>query len=274
MRRMYVVAPLCLLLLFVPIYLWKVQGITFFGGCEPQVTPRPAYDASKDKPHDDFAEMLRESLVKYRQSDVRGYTCTFVMHERVNGKLKTKEVIECWFQEKPFSVMMHWKEGAGKAAASLYVEGANDGKLCIRPTDKTARLLAPTVLRALNNDEVKEQSRYPITEFGVRCATERTYLAWKALKERGVTLNFEYLGKRSIDEVGGRECHIIRRHCNPPEEEGMTDVTVYVDTETMMQVGSILKAGNELIGEYYFKDIVINPKFDANQFTSETLKKY
>jgi hypothetical protein len=273
MRRTHVIFALCLLLLFVPIYLWKVQGITFFCGGAP-ATPSQPYDATKDAPHDDFVELLRESLIKYKSSGVAGYRCTFVMHEKVNGKLKPPEVIECWFQEKPFSVLMHWKEGANKVAASLYVEGENDGKMCIRPAGALERTFAATVTRKVDCDEAKASARYRITEFGVRCGTERTYKAWKALKDRGVKLNIEYQGIQQIAEVGGRSCHVVKRICNEPEEEGMTDVTVYLDVETMMQVGSVLKAGNELIGEYYFKDIVINPKFEPNQFKQEILKQY
>jgi Protein of unknown function (DUF1571) len=274
MRRMHVIVALSLLLLFVPIYLWKVQGITFFSG-EPSAPAEP-YDASKDAPHDDIVELLRQSLITYNQSGVKGYTCTFVMHERVNGKLKKPEVIECWFQEKQieFSVLMVWKEGADKAAASLYVEGANDGMMCVRPADPVVKKIFGTVNKKVDCDEAKASARYPIKEFGVRCGTERTYKAWKALKERGVKLHIEDLGVQKIAELDGRECRVIRRYCNPPEEEGMTDITVYLDVETMMQVGSILKAGDQLIGEYYFKNIVINPKFDENQFKPEILKKY
>jgi hypothetical protein len=269
---MHLIVALCLLLLFVPIYLWKVQGITFCGGGPPPAPAKP-YDAGKDAAHDDFVELLRQSLIKYKDSGVRGYTCTFVMHERVNGKLKSPEVIECWFQEEPFSVVMHWKEGASKVAASLYVEGENDGKMCIRPAGALERTFAATVTRKVDCDEAKALARYRMTEFGVRCGTERTYKAWKALKDRGVTLQIEYQGIQRLEQVG-RDCHVVKRYCNEPEEEGMTDVTVYLDVETMMQVGSVLKAGNDLIGEYYFKDIKINPNFEPNRFKQEILKQY
>lgn len=272
MRRMHLIVALSLLLLFVPIYLWKVQGVSFFS-CDPPPAPAKPYDAKKDAPHDDFVELLRQSLIKYEESGVKGYTCTFVMHERVKGKLKDPEVIECWFQEKPFSVLMHWKEGAGKVAASLYVEGENDGLMCVRPANEVLKRVVGTARKKVDCDEAKDSARYQMTEFGVRCGTERTYKAWKALKDRGVKLNIEYQGIQRLEKVG-RDCHVVKRYCNEPEEEGMTDVTVYLDVETMMQVGSVLKAGNELIGEYYFKDIKINPTFEANRFKQEILKQY
>lgn len=274
MRRMQLITALCLFLLFVPIYLWKVQGITFWSHGNAPAAPAPRYDAKKDAPHDDIVEMLRESLIRYEDSGVQGYTCTIVMHERVKGKLKPPEVLDCWFLEKPFSVLVHWREGADRVAASLYVEGSNDGKMCVRPANPAAKRVFGTVNSAVDSDDARGSTRYMITEFGIRCGTERTYKTWKSLKDRGVKLNIEYLGMRHVDEVGGRECHVVKRYCDPPEEEGLTEITLYIDAETKMQVGSILKAGDELIGEYFFKDIVINPTFDANLFRAETLKKY
>jgi len=196
------------------------------------------------------------------------------MQERLKGQLNPSETIEAWFKEEPFSVFMHWKEGAGLAVASLYVVGDNDGKMCVRPSSGAGKLLG-WVKSAPDSSEAKDATRYLITEFGLRCGAERTYRAWKALQERGVTLRTEYLGlRKNVEEVGGRDCHVVVRRCDPPEEEGMTEITLLIDAETWQQVGTILKAGDELIGEYYFKDIKLNPDFDEKRFKPEMLKKY
>ena len=302
MRRMRIIVPLCLLLLFVPIYLWKVQGI---GDGSSGVRPTNPYNPDDDKPvfnsldtrdfqrgivastdlseaaidpfklyaRTDPVELLRLCLLEYQKAGIKGYSCTFAMHERVKGKLKQPEVIEAWFKEEPFSVFMHWKEGAELAAASLYVANEHDGKVCVRPQLAFAKV-AGWVKRAPDGAEAKDTSRYRITEFGVRCGTERTYKAWKALRDKGAKLNVEYLGKRKVEDVGGRDCHVIRRYCDPPEEEGLTEITLFIDAETWFQVGSVLMAKDNLIGQYFFRDIVLNPSFDDKQFKPETLKKY
>jgi hypothetical protein len=216
---------------------------------------------------------LVKCLHEYHERVTTGYTCTFVMHERVNGKLKDPEQIECWYRENPYSIMMHWQKGAGLAAASLYVADENEGKLCVRLDSLLGKRLG-WVKSAPDGPEAKSSSRYRITEFGVRCGTERTYRAWKALQERGVKLQVQYLGVQQRDEIGGRACHVVKRTCDPPEEEGLTDVTIYVDVETWLQVGSVLMNNGELIGSYWFKDIRLNPTFDDKQFKPETLKKY
>jgi hypothetical protein len=285
MRRMYAISALCLLLLFVPIYIWKIQGgIGSASDKKPEridvskelstvTDPTVDVNSIEDLARRAPVELLRQSLQRYEQANVTSYSCTFVMHEQVNGKLKNPEIIECWFKESPYSVFMHWKQGAERAAASLYVQGENNNQVCIRPEPKALKWVG-WATRDIEHKELRESARYLITEFGVRCGTERTYKAWKALHEQGATLNVEYLGKKSIEELGGRECHIIRRHCSSPEEEGMTNVTLYIDAETWFQTGSVLMAGDRLIGKYFFKDIVLNPRFDDKQFKPETLKKY
>jgi hypothetical protein len=295
MRRWWIVTPLCLLLLFVPIYLWQIVG----GPGGGSIPAPPNKDLLK-KPFDpldtgsfergivagatnldeisryaltDPVELLRLSLVKYQES-TKGYACTLCKHERINGKLNPPEVIEAWFKEEPFSVFMHWTQGGGPACASLYVQGENKNKVCIRPSLVAGKLFG-YVERAPDASDVKDNTRYLITEFGLRCGTERTYKTWKELRDKGVILDTHYLGlQTNVPEAGGRACHVIKRICNPPEEEGLTEVTVYIDAETWFQVGSVLKANDDLIGSYWFKDIKLNPTFDDKQFRPETLKKY
>lgn len=290
MRLRHFIIPLCMVLLFIPIYLWKVNGNDEGANAQPD---KP-YDATQDcttadatvdiASIEDLArkapvELLRQCLIRYQDAKVSGYTCNFFMHEQVPGRPpKDPEEVECWFKESPYSVMMHWKKGAGLAVASLYVAGECDNKMCVRPANKAAQIAVGLnggfVKRPPDGSEAKESARYLITDFGLRCGTERTYKAWKALHEQGMTLNVVYKGKKAIDELGGRECHIITRYCDPPEEEGLTDVTLYIDAETWFQLGSVLKSGDKLIGSYWFRDVKLNPEFDAKQFKPETLKKY
>ena len=286
MRRLYVIVTLTVVLLFVPIYIWKIQGGTTGSAdhrptkidptkeqstvTDPSVDINSIEDLARKAP----VELLRQCMLRYDNMNLIGYSCKFMMHETVKGREKKPELIECWFKEKPFSVFMHWREGAGDACASLYVYGENNNQMVARPAGPLARRIFDTKDVAPDSELARKSARYTITEFGMRCGTDRTYRAWKALHEKGVTLQVEYLGKQPIPELDGRICHIVKRICNTPEEEGMTDVTVYIDAETWFQTGSVLMAGDKLIGKYFFKDIVLNPTFDANQFKPETLKKY
>src|SRR4051812_40666210 len=188
MRRTRIVVPLCLLLLFVPIYLWKVQGWNPLCSDTSNAPAKPIdagpsrADTIEHLATTDPVEMLRNVLAKYKEAGIKGYTCTLVKHERIKGKVHDREVTECWFKEEPFSIFMHWKEGAGLAVASLYVVGDNDGKMCVRPSSGAGKLLG-WVKSAPDSSEAKDATRYLITEFGLRCGAERTYRAWKALQE-------------------------------------------------------------------------------------------
>jgi hypothetical protein len=137
------------------------------------------------------------------------------------------------------------------------------------------------VERAPDHSEVKASTRYLITDFGIRRGTERTYEAWKYIKEKG-QLDFRYKGIQKCEQAGNRDCHVIVRKCDPnteldsrEREEGLTEITIYMDVETGLQVGTVLKAkDDQLIGEYYFSDIKTNPEIDPKLFQKENLKNY
>jgi len=51
-------------------------------------------------------------------------------------------------------------------------------------------------------------------------------------------------------------------------------LTIYVDKETWLQVGSVIKGDNDLyIAQYYFRDIKLNPEFTDDTFKKEALTK-
>jgi hypothetical protein len=239
------------------------------------VVPKKAPDKPfADLCRDDPVGALAASLAKYKA--IEGYTCTFVKRERIDGKLKDIETIACDFQESPFTVLMRWKAGIGRAEAMMYVAGENDDMLLIVPASDFQKKAVKTLTgrtyarRPLTGSDAKSAARYPANEFGMAFGTRRVYKAWQAAEQSG-RLKSEYLGLVDVPELG-KKCHVLRRTVNPPEEEGLTSVTVMFDPETLLQVGSVLKAGDELIGSYFFKDIVLNPKFDKAHFAVEKLK--
>ena len=50
-------------------------------------------------------------------------------------------------------------------------------------------------------------------------------------------------------------------------------MTIYIDKETWLQVGTVLKGdGGKLVGEYFFRDLKLNPEFKPDQFLRAALK--
>jgi Protein of unknown function (DUF1571) len=251
---------------------------------DPEVAGRPAAPSAAVGPsHKSFAELCRDdpvaavarSMGKYR-AEVEGYSCTLLKRERIDGELRPAEAIACDFREAPFAVLMRWVEGKGRAAAMLYAAGENGDQLLIVPTNQTLqsglRLLGRNYgKRSLTGEDARSASRYPANRFGIYHGSARVYDTWRAAQDADA-LRVEYLGVAPVSELNGRPCHVLRRTCVVPEEDGLTQVTVYFDADSLFQVGAVLWAGGDLIGSYFFRDLRLNPKFDGGHFSADRLK--
>jgi Protein of unknown function (DUF1571) len=271
MRRLLLSLPLC----FLP----ASEGVSLsLPSALPELTaagdstPLPDAAGLERLARNDPIAFQRACLRRYDR-EVKGYRCTFVKQERLGGKLQRTEVVDVSFRDDPFSVVFDWREGAKLAAKLLYVKGQNDGQMLVRPGGWRGALVS-TVSRDPVGADAKESSRYPITDFGMKKGLERAIAAWGAAQQEG-SLKYEYRGKRKIPETGDRECYILHRFdYRQPEEDGITDATLYYDVETWLQTGSTLKgADRQLIGEYWFRDIKLNPDFAPATFTRAGLTK-
>jgi hypothetical protein len=232
--------------------------------------PLPDAAAMECLARTDPIAFLENCLRRYNR-EVQGYRVTLEKQERVDGVFLPREVLEADFREHPFSVLLRWDKGKGRAERVLYVRGENDDKMLVLPSG-LARLVG-ILRRDPNGPEARKAGRYPITEFGIKVGTERTLAAWvKARREHA--LHVAYLGERPVPEAGDRTCYVLRRtRYLRPEEGGVTEATLYIDKETWLQVGSVLRgAGGELIGTYYFRNIQLNPNFPPGTFSAAALK--
>jgi hypothetical protein len=209
---------------------------------------------------------LTECLARYDR-EVKGYRAVMQKQERIAGRLQPKEIIKVCFKEKPHSVLLVWIEGARRAERALYVDGENNGKMLARPNGLIARKVAGDVVeRDVDGSDARQSGRYPLNEYGIKKGTERTLAAWRAAHDQGA-LHVEFLGEQLVKEAGDRPCYKLRRRYARPENDGVTELTLYVDKENLLQVGSVLKGtGGKLIGEYFFRDLELNPAFSDGQF--------
>jgi hypothetical protein len=220
-------------------------------------------------PVSDPVDFLANCLKRYDQQGIQGYRATFQKQERIHGQLGPLEVIPVAFRASPYSVFMKWLQGARKAQSVLYVEGENDDRMLVHPTGLVGRFVN-VVARDPEGAEAREEGFYSIREFGLRKTLERTLKDWKAAKENG-TFKAEYLGVQKVRAAGDRSCYTLHR-TQEPDARGVTDVTVYIDTETWFQVGTVLEGGHgELIGEYMYRDIQLNPNFKPDRFKPAAL---
>jgi hypothetical protein len=270
MRRLLLCLPVCLMFIS-GLSSREPPSSSTFRDVPDNGAPLPSEAALERLAKTDPIAFLETCLRRYDR-EVKGYTATLRKQERIDGQLERSELIDVAFREDPFSVLMRWKSGARRAAATLYVKGENNDQLLVRPAGILS--VAGIVARDPNGSDAKKGGRYSLTEFGIKIGMQRTLTSWeKARKDNA--LHLEYLGVKRIKEAGDRPCWVLRRsHYKNKEEEGIRELTVYIDKETWLQVGSILK-GEEgrLIGEYFFRDIKLNPHFEQGTFTREALKR-
>jgi hypothetical protein len=274
MRCYLIGLPLCFLFLapFNPDALPSVQG-------PERRTPQVAADQTPLLTDEEMKRLAREDPIAFlenclrrHQGQVKGYTAILEKQERINGKLMPKEVIEVHFREEPHSVHLRWLEGARRAQQALYVQGENNGMMLARPTGRLLGLLL--LERDPDSDEAREGGRYSLKEFGLRKGTERVLKAWKAARANG-GLFVELLGEEKLKQAGDRTCYVLRRsRYQKPEADGIMEATIYVDKETWVQVGTVLRdKDGELIASYYFRNIKFNPEFKPDQFKREALQR-
>lgn len=236
-----------------------------------------------------FAEQLRTDPVAALQASIAayphtGFTAEFRKRERMGGKLADEEVIRVAVQDDPHSVLMLWQQGGGAGQGTLYVKGQNGGKMKVWMFRKLVQDVDP------QGFVPKQSARYTIEEFGIEQSTKRTLRAWAAIKDAG-ELKCEYLGRKVMAEAGGRECFVLRRTSpvdtidpfvtgGPAVEvtdknrrDSFRAVTVYLDCETRLQVGTEQhRHDGELIASYWFRDVNLKPEFDADTFTTKSFR--
>jgi hypothetical protein len=212
---------------------------------------------------------LKKCLERYER-EVQGYSTKFIKRERIAGNLKPLEKIEVFFRENPFSVYFDWIEGAGMAQKVLYVKGENENKLLARGSGALKYL--PVFAKAVDGAEAKNNGRYPIDQFGIYLGTKRSVASMEKAQQRG-QLYLKYEGIFKVAELGDRQCYkLVRTPYVPLEDEGVYEYTLFIDTESWLQIGSVLKdASGNLIAEYFFRDLKINPVFKKDQFTRASL---
>ncbi|HSQ54746.1 MAG TPA: hypothetical protein VLM40_03295 [Gemmata sp.] len=264
----------------------------------------------------DPVKMYDACLKRFQREVKGGFRATLIKRERVHGEPKPpedppEEVIRLAVRgdvpdsetgKSQIEVSMKWQSGPRKDFlgseiwATLYSERpGKDGTGGAVVTWRPHALIRPVTPVPVNGSLAQGQSRYCIRDAGHYGGMHRTFLAWENRRKAG-TLKTEYLGKQVIEKVGGRLCYVVRRHCDSPEVDpferggaadtspsnvakvGFTSVTVMIDCESWLQVGTELqRTGPDgkpiLIASYYFRDIELNPKFEPDTFTEAGLSR-
>jgi hypothetical protein len=232
----------------------------------------PISEFQEPLPVPDVLSFLEKCLERYDQQKIQGYKAVLHKQERIGERLQPSEEIEIYNRAKPHSVFMRWLKGERRAAAVLYVEGQNNGMMWVHPSGLAGKLVKVVSLDPEGSD-ARNAGRYSVKEVGLRESLAQTLKDWKAAKDKGI-LRVKYLGIRKVVEAGNRECYTLQRKSEPGEDDGILEVTVYIDKETWQPVRTVLKGhDNSLLGDYRFSDIRINAPLKSNQFEPSALSQ-
>lgn len=270
MRRLLLCLPVCLVFIS-GLSSTQPGARTSFRDVDDNGGSLPSQGAMEDLAKTNPIAFLETCIRRYDR-EVKSYTARLYKQERLDGQLERTEVIDVAFREEPFSVLMKWREGTRRASAVLYVKGENQDQLLVHPSGVFA--VAGVVKRDPYGPDAKKAGRYPLPEFGIKIAMQRTLTSWQRAAKKNA-LHVEYLGAKRIKETGGRRCWVLRRTgYAKPAEDGITELTTYIDTETWLQLGTVLKnSEGQLIASYFFRDVDPNPTFKPDTFSPEALKR-
>ena len=277
MRRLLWCLPLCLALY------WENPAPPPAAQPPPKsakATPRPKGSAVAPLPAPEEMDRLLaradpiaffDWCLKRYDREVRSYRVTFIRKEFLDGHERKEEVIACSFRDRPFSVRMDWRKNPGSAKALLYVEGEYDNKVFV-VLHGLASFLTKTQSLPLSSPLIKDASRFPVTDFGMRAGLARARRVWSAAKARGelrVTVRDEVL------EQTGRRCWVLRRpRFKEAELDGVMESTLWIDRETWLLACSVETGKkDQLLGRYIYADVGLNPSFDPATFTRAEVAK-
>jgi hypothetical protein len=232
-------------------------------------------DASLPNPSTEPVAFLEACLKRYDAKKIQGYDLVFQKQELIEGELKPEEVVKVHYREEPYSVYFFWTQPVNRDVRSaLYVENDNKG------ADGKSRVKVYTSFgfkldKAPDGTEAKKYSRYAMNTFGLRKTMQRVLDSWKEAQAEN-TLKVDYLGQEMVQAVGGRACYKFQRprYARPEGDDNVSKLIIFIDCETLFQVGSIVfdRDGKQL-GYYYFRDIKLNPAYPLEQFTPAALGK-
>ncbi len=184
------------------------------------------------QPTDNPVQQARE---KYNITD---YSCTFIKHEIVNGKLMPVETADVLFLENPFSVYMVF-QNPNKIKRLLYIENKfinKSGKECvIVEPNGLLRLFVSSLWIPVDDPRILNNSRNTIKSFGFKKTLDKVL---ESLKEH---YNFKVLDGK------------IFKH-----DDGKFVLYLYMDNDLRIPIASYIYEDNLLIGSYEYKNIKLN----------------
>lgn len=201
---------------------------------------------------------------------LRQYTLLFVRYERrgLFQQLYGPEHIRCWFRRQPFSIKMNWLDTSLKYYESAYIQGENNNKVLFITRWWVPPLVPPPGINKvdLQTPVTWGESKRPLTDFGLERLMERTLTS---LEQAGEDVVVTYQGLMSLAETDTTVHHL---HLAYPESQFRVPIQeLYVDVQTDLPVGTVLKyASGRIDAAYFYERIDTHVKLTNADFKLNT----
>lgn len=167
--------------------------------------------------------------------EIADYTANFQKTELVEGQV-IDQSMAMKLRQKPFSVYLRYQSGKEKGRKVLYVEGANDNCLLVRERGLLGSL-AGTVKLQIDDPQVREENRYPITEIGIRGILDHSIDNWKSEQSADPgNIEFKFLPDCKFESVDCEALQVVRRQPGPKFPFSLT--RVYFDRQSKLAIGA------------------------------------
>ena len=255
------------------IALLSCAGAIMSPGPAVAASPTPLIATTGAPDQTDPVNLLR--LAQERcERDVRDYRCVFLKQERMDGKLRDRQVMQVLYRNHPQSVYMTWIENADRLKRAVYVQGQNvsnhgEEQAIVEPAGAIARLFVSRTNVPIHGDRARKASRYPIDQFGFHCVLTRLNQENEQLARDGLA-EWRMEGSGSVD---GRPTLVMARQTrarDPQDSHANARLVVHLDREWLLPTAVYSyadRAGEVLLGSYVTTNVELNPGLGDEAFT-------
>lgn len=221
---------------------------------------------------------LAEDCLQRIDDEVLDYTCTLVKRERVNGRLRSHEFAEMKLRHRrsrqglvtaPFAVYMRFlgpTEMAGREV--VLIEGRHHGQLIARRGGP--RLPYMTMALDPQSDLAMRESRYPITDIGIRSMIDKLLEVGREELDHDET-ELQYFEGATVED---RRCTVMEvRHPVRRDHFRYHIARIFIDDDLLLPIRYASydwpdkPGGNpRLLEEYTYLDLKLNVALTDRDF--------
>jgi hypothetical protein len=207
---------------------------------------------------------LLDQCLQHTRHTVRDFTCTFIKQERIDGVLGPAQEVDVKFLAHPYSVAMHWTKNAPISDRLLYVEGANDDNLLLRPKGMLSWM--GTVRRKPDSPQVMANTLHPVTMFSFERGLESMLKVDRVAAERH-EFKSEFLGYKTVAD---RLTLVLQRDLPACNNYPAARTLIYIDPKLLVPVAvEAWDWDDQLISRYVYKDVRMNVGLTEDDFTPQ-----